>query len=119
MDIDVDFLIRLKKLKKVLNKSYTEMSKEINLSVSYLSEIFLGKKKPNFDFLKMLIDKYYVNIDWLFNGNGDMFIDKNLNPTEFDKFTAEMDIIKEILSLILNDKALFNEILFRLKYQKK
>lgn len=119
MDMDIDFLLRLKKLKRVLDKSYKEMSNDLNLSISYISEIFLGKKKPNFDFFKMLIEKYQVNIDWIFNGNGEMFTEKNLNPSSIEKFNTEMDILKDLLSLILNDKALFNELLFRLKYQQK
>lgn len=120
MDLhDVDFLLRLKKLKKTLNKTFKEMSTDLNLSISYLSEIFRGEKKPNFDFFRMIIDKYYVNIDWVFNGNGDMFINKALNPPAPDKFSDEMETFREILILILNDKSLFKELLFRLKYQKK
>jgi len=117
--MDIDFLLRLKRLKSALNKSFTEISGDIGLSTSYISEIFLGKKKPNFDFFKQIIEKYRVNIDWVFNGNGDMFIDSSLNPSSKEKFSAEMDLLKELLDLILNDKALFNELLFRLKYQKQ
>jgi transcriptional regulator with XRE-family HTH domain len=116
--LDVDFLLRLKKLKKALNKTFKEMSADLNLSISYLSEIFRGEKKPNFEFFRMIIDKYKVNIDWVFNGNGDIFVDKNLNLSPPDKFSDEMETFKEILKFILNDKSLFNELLFRLKYQK-
>jgi transcriptional regulator with XRE-family HTH domain len=116
--MDIGFVTRMKILKATLNKTLTEISDEIGLSISYLSEIFSGKKPPNFEFFQMMVEKYHVSIDWIFTGNGDIFLDPKLMPDFDEKLNAEKELVTELITGIFKDKALFNEVIFRLRYPK-
>ncbi len=116
--MNISIVKRLRKLKDVLNISLTEISSEIGLSQSYLSEIFWGKASPNFDFFYQMGKKYRVSSDWILHGDGNMFLDKApVDPEE--KFNAEKEILKDLLTEFLSDDGLLNQALFKMKVKKR
>jgi len=116
--MDYGFLARLNMIKSSLKKSSKDISTEIGLSKSYISEIFSGKKDPNFEFMIGLSSKYKISLDWLVTGKGDMFFDENMTSSKDERFDDELRTIKEMITGIMSDKALFNEIIFRLKHKR-
>ncbi len=63
-------------------------------------------KTKNFpdDFLKALLTKLQVNINWLLSGNGDMFLTQKNTDITFSFTNDEIQKLKEIL--LSADKAL-------------
>jgi transcriptional regulator with XRE-family HTH domain len=116
--MNTSIIKRLRKVKEVLNLSLTDLSSEIGLSQSYLSELFWGKASPNFDFFYQMGKKYRVSCDWILHGEGNMFLDKApVDPQE--KFNAEREILKDVLTEILSDDVLLNQALFKMKVKKR
>lgn len=111
-------LKRLKKVKEKLNKSLTEISSDTGLSVGTLSNIFWGKSSPNYEFLRIFVKKYRVNLNWLLNGEGDMFLDGASVPDPKEKFVAEREVIKDIITDLLTDEMKFNQALLKLRLKK-
>ena len=54
-------------------KSQSEFAEFLGVEQTYISRYENDKAKPGFDFLKILAEKTYVNINWLLTGEGDMF----------------------------------------------
>lgn len=77
--------IRFKELRKACHKNQIEFGKIMGLSSSGISEIEAGRRNVTEKHLVMLSnwDEYNVNIEWLRNGNGEMFL-----PTETDALEA-------------------------------
>ena len=116
--MNITIVKRLRKVKDTLNISLTEISTTIGLSQSYLSDIFWGKANPNFEFFLQMGKKYRVSSDWIIHGNGKMFLEQSpLEPKE--KFNAEKEIVKDVITSILSDEMLFNQALFKMKVKKK
>lgn len=65
---------RLKIARKELKLSQQEMAKKIDISQSYYSAIEKGKRPLSDKVYKILSDIFNINIEWLENGKGDMFL---------------------------------------------
>ncbi len=116
--MNISILKRLRKVKDMLNISIKDLSSNIGLSQSYLSEIFWGKATPNLDFFLQMIKKYRVSSDWILNGEGEMFLEgSTIEPEE--KFNAEKEVIKDMILELFSDETLFNQVLFRVRVKKK
>ena len=64
---------RIKELRSALKLSQRQFAKRIFASQTLVNEIELGKRKINIRILHLIAYQFNVNIDWLKNGNGDMF----------------------------------------------
>ena len=74
---------RLKQVRQRLDFSQDEMGKVLGMSKQFLSNIENDRKNLNNEKLLNLLNTYNVNINWLLNGKGEMFIsDKD---DDFDK----------------------------------
>ncbi len=64
----------IKKIRQYLGLKQKNLAEILDISGGYLSEIECGKKNPGIEILNKLVDKYQVNISYLFTGNGSYFI---------------------------------------------
>ncbi len=90
---------RLKEIRSTLRFKQKDFANSLNTSVTNLSDIETGKKKPGVDLLFLLSKVFEVNLDYLFHGEGEMFRDKGEAEVKegeesFDEFSED---VKEIL----------------------
>lgn len=64
---------RLQKIRKKLKLSQEEIADETNITYRAYTSYERGDRKPSFEFLVKLVEKYNVNLNWLIAGNGEMF----------------------------------------------
>ena len=65
---------RIKSLMKHMEMSQKEFANEICISEGTLSSIFNGRNRPTLNTLNNIHERFpEVNMDWLMNGNGEMF----------------------------------------------
>ncbi len=64
---------RLKAIRKVLGFMQKDFVKIVNITMSTLSDIETGKKRPGSEMLFILSDQYRVNLHYLLHGEGEMF----------------------------------------------
>lgn len=64
---------RFKLFRKALDLDATELAKEINIKTSTIYSYESGNSKPSLDTLKLLSEKYLLNLQWYITGQGDMF----------------------------------------------
>ena len=64
---------RLQKIRKKLKLSQEEIADETNITYRAYTSYERGDRKPSFEFLVKLVEKYNVNLNWLIAGKGEMF----------------------------------------------
>lgn len=70
---------RIKKLRAELNLSSAQLAQNIDIPVRTIGSYERNEVQPGSKFLTALIDCYYVNVNWLLTGKGNMFISKKTN----------------------------------------
>ena len=55
------------------------MSAQISVSYRAYSSYERGDRKPSFELLEKLVEKFNVNLNWLIAGNGNTFIEDEKN----------------------------------------
>ncbi len=103
---------RLRTIRRSLNLRQIEMSENLGISISYLSDIELAKRKPSPDFFLKLSKKYNVSLDYLFRGIGEMFLlatEKN-GQKPFD-FNENLDTIDKLTWLMENSPFFKNTVM--------
>ncbi len=85
---------RIKEMRKRLKITQKEMAKSLGIAGCYLSEIENGRGNPGFKFYFNLSKLYYLSLDYLFHGIGEMFINVKKNISQ-DK----RNFVDEILSV--------------------
>jgi transcriptional regulator with XRE-family HTH domain len=68
---------RIKQTRKALNLKQKDFARELNISVSSLSEIETGKYKAGIEFLIILSKKFNVNLYFVLFGEGEGLEKKN------------------------------------------
>lgn len=63
-----DLGIRIKRIRKHLDKSVVQFSTEMDLTSSDLEEIEKGKKRPTQEFLRKITRRHSINYYWLTTG---------------------------------------------------
>jgi transcriptional regulator with XRE-family HTH domain len=66
---------RIKELRLALQISQRQFAKRIFVSQALIGEIELGHKKVNNRIIHLISSQFKVNIEWLKNGEGEMFFD--------------------------------------------
>ena len=79
---------RLKELRKAKNLTQNDLSLIIKMDQSYISQYENDNHSPSYQFLQLLKRELNVNINWILDGNGAMFLpsqslSKNAVHTEF------------------------------------
>lgn len=92
---------RIKALRKALNLNQTEFAERIGLKQSAIAGYETGTRTPIDAILNSIAKEYGVNIDWLKNGDGDMF-------------SPHRDELAEIVSRFMdNESDEFNQLLLQ------
>ena len=66
---------RLKIIRKALSMSQVDFAKTLNITAPYVSMLEKGKYKLSLEKLIILSNTYEVNLNWIINGKGPMFMD--------------------------------------------
>lgn len=98
----------LRKFRKNLDLNQSDMADIIEVSVSNYRRYENGELSIPSDKLEILIEKYDLNLNWLFTGTGEMFL-KNKKGVISEKtvdYTADDDklyeVVDELLTLLKN-----------------
>jgi len=92
-----DIGARLKSIRKHLDWTQEEIGTAVGLSVSAISEMEKGSKRPHQTYLLFLAHKFQINVSWILTGRGGMFF----TDLEGDyNFGNDRQQIKEILYLM-------------------
>lgn len=86
--------IRLRKVRKTLKYSLEDMYQMTGFSKSLICEAENGQKKPSSTYLFHLLDKFNVNINFIFKGKGTMFLPETEMKLEMGK---DKDKVKDML----------------------
>ena len=98
---------RFKEVRLTLDLTLKQMAAELDKSYNYISDIERGKaKNPGPDIFIKLLRKYNVNLNYLFNGTGTMFLDTRDQtetglPDEFD-FEDDIHSVSQVIWLMEN-----------------
>jgi transcriptional regulator with XRE-family HTH domain len=65
---------RVRILREYFKLNQGQLSEEIGLVQSVISEVEKGKKEPSIRFLNAMALRFAVNQDWIMTGEGEMFI---------------------------------------------
>lgn len=68
---------RIKFLRKYLNMTQDDFSKQIGLSRNYIAQVEIGTKTPSERTISDICREFDVNEEWLRNGTGEMFVQKS------------------------------------------
>jgi len=91
---------RCKALREKLALSQTDLAKKLDVSNGTICGIEKGLVYPPFKVIFGLCLLYKVNIFYLFNGNGDMFMKENSIPDRMgDVPNDQLDFLKNFLDL--------------------
>ena len=83
---------RIKELRKALGKTQQDFADSLELSRNFIAQVETGAKTPSERTLKDICREFKVNYDWLVNGTGEMFLERDSG-----------DEIAEFLSSLLDD----------------
>ena len=86
---------RVQKLRKHLKLSQEEISTQIGVSYRAYSSYERGDRKPSFEFLALVYEKFNVNLNWLIVGEGQMFNPPKYDDVKDDLKLKVLDILKE------------------------
>ncbi len=91
----------MKALRKELGLKQTELAKSLDIVSSYISDIEAGKKTPGIEVIIKLHERYNVNFNYLFTGQGGMFYNKN-NEINLDSRRQELgdEMLTQIQDLL-------------------
>lgn len=74
--------VRLKQIRLTLGYNQQEMAERLDIPTrTYMSYEYVSKGYPN-SFIERLIYLFHVNINWLFTGEGEMFVSQTENTLE-------------------------------------
>lgn len=112
---------RFKQARKKIGLNQGEFGKNIGCGRSNISQIENGLFFPTASLLMELKSKFNVSLDWLFSGEGSMFIEekeKNIDLLDFKEYSND---IKTMLQEMKNSKPIMHSVLaefFEIKLDK-
>jgi transcriptional regulator with XRE-family HTH domain len=66
---------RIKKARTALAKSIDEFEDPDIVDFPTISRIENGQTRPSIEFIQYLVVKFNINLNWIFSGKGEMFLD--------------------------------------------
>jgi DNA-binding XRE family transcriptional regulator len=91
-------LERLKFLRiEVLKLSQSELAKEIEFKQSSYSEVERGVNKISKRLTLSIKEKFSVNPDWIYTGEGEMFISEKPKADLSERLKDELKVLKGVL----------------------
>ena len=90
---------KLRMLRKKRGYTLADVSNEIGLSVSFLSDVERGRTRPSLDSLEKLASFYQMTINDLL---GEVDLGKGRGPPPgFEEFLKEIEVDEELVDLLL------------------
>lgn len=83
-----DFIFRLKKIREAFSVSGYDFAKKLNMKQPTYFRYESGEQKPSCILIERLITICNVNAIWLFTGEGNMFINPDINSGERQNDTS-------------------------------
>jgi transcriptional regulator with XRE-family HTH domain len=65
---------RLKATRKAIEQTQRNIAKMCGIPTSTISEMEAGERRPHSFYLNLLANHFNVNLNWIFTGNGPMFV---------------------------------------------
>lgn len=81
--------VRMKELRKYLNKTQAEFGKDIGLTQNYIAQIEMGRRDPSDRSISDMVRIFNVNEVWLRDGVGEMFLERTIED-EIDAFCGSI-----------------------------
>ncbi len=103
-DVFLEIGKRLKAIRKSLKLTQEQIYGISGYSKSLISEVEKGKKKPNAYYLLALRNNYNASLEYIFTGNGSMFLGENGDSPGGE--SPEDEEIKELFRLMKKVKIL-------------
>jgi len=88
---------RLKAVREKLGMTQKEFAKFLNVGIATVQRYEREERIPSGEFLKLLLDKCNVNINWLLTGEGSMFVK---SPQERETPTNQAGIDRELAQML-------------------
>lgn len=94
--------LQCRAIRQRLRLTLEDVHKETGISASYISDFERGLKLPTAKYLRHLHDKYQVNLNFIFCGEGRMFrlSAKESEIKDFGKFQEEVDEMMTYMSKV-------------------
>jgi transcriptional regulator with XRE-family HTH domain len=109
---------RLRAVRRYLRLTMEQMRDITGYSKSLISAAEKGKKKPSTIYLFAILDKFSVNINYIFNGKGPMFLEPGEEKNVSISFLELKKNIRELFYLMENvDMVRYAVLSFFLKYK--
>lgn len=83
--VEETLLDRLKQVIKIYYGNQKNLSKELNIGSSTMSEWWAGRSKPRAETLQQICEKTKVSMDWLVLGRDEPYIDEDLFEEIFNE----------------------------------
>ena len=77
--MDYSMNLRVKQLRKKLGLNQIDFSNLLSLSSGYIAGVETNYRRVNDRIIKLIVNEFKVNEDWIRNGIGDMFMQKKTN----------------------------------------
>ncbi|MCP5107748.1 MAG: helix-turn-helix transcriptional regulator [bacterium] len=112
-----DIGIRLRNIRQEIRLTMDGLSKETEISRSYLSDFEKGFRMPTAKYLSHLHDRYKVNLNYIFGGEGRMFRAEATNVPDFAMLQGEVDNMLRFMGEL--PAALYAVLGFAAEYEMK
>jgi transcriptional regulator with XRE-family HTH domain len=112
---------RIRQVRKNLGLKQDKFANQLGCGRSNISQIENGLFYPTAKSLIVLKSKFNVNLDWLFSGEGSMFIEENEKNIDLLDFKEYSNDIKTMLQEMKNSKSIMHRVLakfFEIKLEK-
>ena len=73
---------RLKEIRTKINANASAFAREMNIPQTTYVKYERGERKPSFELLEQLAELYNVNMQYLFTGQGQMFLSGESNTKQ-------------------------------------
>jgi len=79
LEINIEINKRFDEIRKALGINQKEFAEKMNMSQGHISDVKNLRKSLTDDKIELLKFKFDVNMDWLRTGQGEMFLDQDLD----------------------------------------
>ena len=94
-DLKILYMNNLLAIKTALNKTVSQMAKEMHVSANTLTSYINGERTTSLEMVTHLYQTYNINLSWFVTGDGEMF-----NKNEPQLKTLKEEICNEMLQLL-------------------
>jgi transcriptional regulator with XRE-family HTH domain len=101
---------RIRQIRDQIGLNQNDLAEHMGCGRSNISLIENGKNFPSGNILIALKSKYNVSLDWLFSGQGPMFIEAE-NDLNLLDFMENSDEVKQMLADMKNNRIVMHRVL--------